>query len=153
MMRTKKLNIPPHFEPGKVGKIWGVNYQQLAEDARKWAERFKIAPAIADKRKVALVLIDVQNTFCIPEFELFVGGRSGRGAIADNIRLCKFIYSNLHVITEIIPTMDTHQMTQIFHSIFLINDKGEHPSPYTLISFDDIEKGKWKINPDALKFS
>ena len=152
MMRTKKLNIPPHFEPGKVGKIWKVNYQQLAEDARKWAEEFEITPAADDNIKVALVLIDVQNTFCMPEFELFVGGRSGRGAIDDNIRLCEFIYHNLDVITEIIPTMDTHQATQIFHSVFLINDKGKHPAPYTLISFDDIEKGKWKINPDALRF-
>ncbi len=151
-MKKQKLKIPDHFDPGKVDKIWKVNYQQIAEDARRWAEKNNLTSAVDDKIKIALVLIDVQNTFCIPDFELFVGGRSGRGAVDDNIRLCKFIYQNLNIITEIIPTMDTHQAIQIFHSIFLINDKGEHPLPYTLVSYDDIEKGKWKVNPYAIKF-
>jgi nicotinamidase-related amidase len=43
--------------------------------------------------------------------------------------------------------MDTHQVVQIFHAIFLINDRGEHPAPYTLISVEDIEKGVWQFNP------
>jgi len=151
-MSRKKLNIPPHFDSEKVGKIWKADYQKIAEDARKWANQFKISPAVNDKIKVALVLIDVQNTFCIPGFELFVGRRSGSGAVKDNARLCEFIYNNLNVITKIFPTMDTHLATQIFHSVFLINNNGEHPAPYTLVSFDEIEKGKWKINIDALEF-
>ena len=39
-----------------------------------------------------LLLVDVQNTFCIPGYELFVGGQSGNGAVEDNMRLCQFIY-------------------------------------------------------------
>jgi len=35
---------------------------------------------------------------------------------------------------------------QIFHSIFFVNDEGEHPEPYSLISVDDIENRKWKFN-------
>ena len=96
--------------------------------------------------------MDVQNTFCIPGFELYVGGRSGKGAIDDNQRLCEFIYRNFDVITQICPTMDTHQVMQIFHSIYLVNDKGEHPSPFTIISEEDIKKGLWKFNP-ALCYS
>jgi len=42
--------------------------------------------------------------------------------------------------------MDTHQAMQIFHAIFFVNDNGEHPEPYTLISAEDIEKGRWKFN-------
>jgi len=48
--------------------------------------------------------------------------------------------------------MDTHQVMQIFHSIYLINDKGEHPAPFTLISEDDVRNGLWKFNP-ALCYS
>ena len=70
---------------------------------------------ITDKLKISLLLVDVQNTFCIPEFELYVGGTSGTGAVDDNRRLCEFIYRNLNMITEICPTMDTHQAVQIFH--------------------------------------
>ncbi|MEK6570190.1 MAG: isochorismatase, partial [Bacteroidota bacterium] len=92
----------------------------------------------------------------IPGFELYVGGRSGTGAVDDNRRLCEFIYRNLHNITQIVPTMDTHQVMQIFHSIFLVNDKGEHPSPYTLIHEEDLARGVWKFNPaisDSLRIS
>jgi nicotinamidase-related amidase len=36
---------------------------------------------------------------------------------------------------------------QIFHSIFLVNEKGEHPAPFTLVSREDIERGVWRFNP------
>jgi len=71
--------------------------------------------------------------------------------VGDNRRLCEFIYRNLDVITQICPTMDTHQTVQIFHGIFLINEKGENPAPYTLISAEDIEKGIWKFNPKVAR--
>ncbi len=70
----------------------------------------------------------------------------------DNRRLCEFIYRNLDAITQICPTMDTHQTMQIFHSIYLINDKGEHPEPFALISPEDVRKGLWRFNP-ALCYS
>lgn len=141
------LPVPPHFNPAKVGEVWKVSYQEVAEEARKWAVKHNIRPADKDVFKVCLVAVDVQNTFCIPKFELYVGGRSGTGAIDDNRRLCEFIYRNLGVITQICPTMDTHQVMQIFHSIYLVNDKGEHPEPFTLISEEDVQKGIWKFNP------
>jgi nicotinamidase-related amidase len=93
------------------------------------------------------MLVDVQNTFCIPDFELYVAGRSGTGAVDDNRRLCEFIYRNLGVITQITATMDTHQAMQIFHAIFLIDENGEHPAPYTNVSAEDVRTGKWKFNP------
>ncbi|MFQ6115017.1 MAG: isochorismatase [bacterium] len=145
-MVRNKLPIPSHFDPDKVKKVWKVLYQERAEEAEKWAKQHNIKPAANDTFKICLVAVDVQNTFCIPEFELYVGGRSGTGAVDDNRRLCDFIYRNLDVITQICPTMDTHQPIQIFHSIFLINDQGEHPAPYTLISEEDINKGIWKFN-------
>lgn len=139
--------MPPHFNPDKVGEVWKVPYQERAEDAENWAAHYGIPPAYDDTVKISLMLVDVQNTFCIPGFELYVGGRTGTGAVDDNRRLCEFTYRNLNMITEICPTMDTHQAMQIFHSIFLVNEKGEHPAPFTLISGEDIEKGLWRFNP------
>ncbi|MEW6570498.1 MAG: isochorismatase [Nitrospirota bacterium] len=139
--------IPPHFDPAKVDRVWNVSYQELADKAERWSKEHVIEPASGDKFKICLVAIDVQNTFCIPGFELYVAGRSGTGAVDDNRRLCEFIYKNISVITQICPTMDTHQAMQIFHSVYLINDKGEHPPPFTIISVKDIEKGVWKFNP------
>jgi nicotinamidase-related amidase len=88
----------------------------------------------------------VQNTFCIPDFELFVGGRSGTGAVDDNHRLCEFIYRNLGTITQIFPSLDTHHAMQVFHAVWLVDDRGRHPAPYTLISPEDVAAGRWRVN-------
>ncbi|MDZ7343616.1 MAG: isochorismatase [candidate division KSB1 bacterium] len=146
-MPYKQLPIPPHFKPDRAGEVWRVPYQERAMQAEQWAKQHAIEPASHDRFKICLLLVDVQNTFCIPGFELFVGGRSGTAAVDDNRRLCEFIYRHLGMITEICSTMDTHLAMQIFHAIFLINDKGEHPAPFSLISVEDIEQGKWKFNP------
>lgn len=142
-----ELPIPLHFDPDKVGEVWKVPYEERAEEAERWAKQHNIQPAANDRFKICLVAVDVQNAFCIPGFELFVGGRSGTGAVDDNRRLCEFIYRNLDVITQIAPTMDTHQAMQIFHSAFWVNDKGEHPAPFSLISQEDVMEGRWKFNP------
>ena len=145
---TTQLPIPPHFQPEKVGEVWRVPYQELAMQAETWAKQHNIQPAAFDNRRICLLLIDVQNTFCIPEFELFVGGKSGKGAVEDNQRLCEFMYRNLGLITTITPTMDTHTAMQIFHPIFWINAFGEHPIPAaTSITPKDIEEGIWQVNP------
>ena len=57
-------------------------------------------PASRRLVRLCLLAVDVQNTFCIPGFELFVAGRSGTGAVDDNRRLCEFIYRNLGTITQ-----------------------------------------------------
>jgi nicotinamidase-related amidase len=141
-----ELPIPPHFDPQKVAQVWRVPYEERAYQARAWAEEHNLGSAAHDQNKIALVLIDVQNTFCIPEYELYVGGRSGTGAVDDNIRLVQFIYRNLGAISQISGTLDTHQATQIFHPIFLIDEKGEHPPPYTLVTEEDVRQGRWKFN-------
>ena len=146
-MAHRELPIPPHFDPHKVDEVWKVPYEERAAEAEEWAKLHNIQPAANDRFRTCLVAVDVQNTFCIPGFELFVGGRSGTGAVDDNRRLCEFIYRNLGVITQIAPTMDTHQAMQIFHSVFWVNDEGEQPAPFTLISEEDVKKGRWKFNP------
>ncbi|HTR44344.1 MAG TPA: hypothetical protein VMH06_01440 [Thermodesulfovibrionales bacterium] len=146
------LPLPDHYDPGRTGEVWKVPYQERAEEARRWAARNDLRPASEDRFRICLVAVDVQNSFCIPGFELYVAGRSGTGAVDDNRRLSEFIYRNLDVITQICPTMDTHQAMQIFHSIYLVNERGEHPKPFTLVSEEDVLQGLWRFNP-ALSFS
>jgi len=144
-MRTL-LPLPPHYEPQRAGEIWRVDYAARELEAEAWADRYGLHPVLEDRFRVALLAVDVQNTFCIPGFELFVGGRSGNGAVEDNRRLCEFIYRNLNVITQVFPTLDTHQAAQIFHPVFFVNDDGEHPAPHSQISMHDIERGVWRFN-------
>ncbi len=143
------LPIPAFFNADRVGEVWRVPYQEREAEAKAWARLHRISPASEDIQKIALVLIDVQNTFCIPGFELFVGGSSGIGAVEDNRRLCEFIYHHLNIITTIVATLDTHRAFQIFHPLMIVNENGEHPSPMTTITVKDVREGKWKFNPEA----
>jgi nicotinamidase-related amidase len=152
-MAFAELPLPPGHRSDAAGEVWRVPYQQIAESAAAWSVRHRIGPAAADRVKVGLVLVDVQNTFCIPGFELYVGGRSGTAAVDDNRRLCGFVYRNLANITRIVATLDTHRAMQIFHAIFLVDADGRHPEPYTQVTADDVAGGRWRFNPavgDAL---
>ena len=147
-MTNRTLPLPDFYPPDRVGEIWRVPYEVRSKQAMDWATEHQIMPASNDIRRVCLLAIDVQNTFCIPEFELFVGGPSGRGAVDDTQRLCEFVYQNLNRITTIVPTLDTHRAMQIFHPIFWINAVGDHPIPVaTQITLADIESGVWRVNP------
>ncbi|AFZ37702.1 hypothetical protein Sta7437_4229 [Stanieria cyanosphaera PCC 7437] len=148
----KQILIPNFFNAEEVDKVYRVPYQQRAREAKLWAKEYDIQSALEDKTRVCLLLIDVQNTFCLPDFELFVGGKSGISAVEDNVRLCEFIYRNLNVITEIIPTMDTHTAMQIFHPIFWVDKLGNHPEPATMISLEDVQTERWKVN-QAIAYS
>ena len=85
------LPIPKHFAAGRVGELRRVAYEELAVDAEAWAREHELRPASEDRFRTCLLAVDVQNTFCLPGFELFVAGRSGTGAVDDNKRLCEFV--------------------------------------------------------------
>jgi len=140
-------NIPEFFDPQKVGTVWKIPYEERAKQARDFALQTGLQPASTDQTHTWLMLIDVQNTFCIPDFELYVGGRSGRGAVEDNARLCEFIYRNIGDITHITATMDTHSAMQVFHAVFFVDKDGNHPAPYTDIHAAELRDGKWTFNP------
>jgi len=143
------LPVPAFFDSACCGEVWRVPYQERAAAAAAWAMQHGISPARNDRRRVGLLLIDCQNTFCIPGYELFVGGRSGRGAVDDSARICAFIYRNLDVITEIVATLDTHTAWQIFHPAFLVDEAGRHPPPATIVSAADVSAGRWRVSPAA----
>jgi nicotinamidase-related amidase len=141
-----ELPLPPHWDPGRVEEVWRVPYAERAAEAEAWAEEHGVRPAGEDDRRICLVVVDVQNTFCTPGFELFVPG-----APDDNRRLCEFVYRNLGAITQVIPTLDTHRAMQIFHPAWLVDADGRHPPPYTLVSTDDVERGVWRAADPALQ--
>lgn len=142
------LPLPPFFSPEAASRVYRVPYQERADQALEWASRHGIRPAAGDERRTALLLVDVQNTFCLPEFELFVGGRSGRGAVLDCARIASFLYRNLDRITQVVVTLDTHTAAQIFHPLFWVGPEGAHPPPHTVITHADVESGRWRVNPE-----
>ena len=142
----RELPIPGHFDPSRVGEVWRVPYEDRAREAQAWADEHALGPAAGDGFRLCLLAVDVQNTFCIPGFELFVGGRSGSAAVDDSRRLCEWIYRNLGAVTRILASLDTHHAMQIFHAIWLVDEEGRHPAPYTLVSAEDVASGRWRAN-------
>ena len=143
------LPLPPHWDPVCVGEVWRVDYAERFVDAARWRGQYELPPVADDRFRVALVVVDVQNTFCTPGFELFVAGRSGTGALDDSRRLCEFVYRNLGSLTQIVPTLDTHQALQIFHRILLVDGDGYHPEPFTQVTAGDVASGRWQVSAPA----
>jgi len=142
-----ELPLPPHYEPERVGEVWRVDYATRFEDGRRWAAEHGLRRAVDDSFRTALLLVDVQNTFCTPGFELFVQGRSGTGALDDSRRLCEFVYRNLGRLTQHVLTLDTHRMFQIFHPSFLVDADGRHPEPYSTVTLAEVDAGRWRVDP------
>jgi nicotinamidase-related amidase len=143
------LPVPAFVDLERVGEVWRVDYEARFADAADWAASHDVRSASEDERRTCLLLVDAQNTFCTPGFELFVAGRSGTGALDDTLRICSFLYRNLARITEIVVTLDTHQAFQIFHAPFLVDEHGRPPPPYTLVTPDDVAAGRWRVHPEA----
>jgi nicotinamidase/pyrazinamidase len=98
-------------------------------------------------KKIELLIVDPQNSFCDPKGELFV-----KGADKDMSRLAKFIRKYGDKLDDIHVTLDSHQMNHIAHPFLWINSKGQNPTPFTLISRQDVENGIWNpVNPSWRK--
>jgi nicotinamidase-related amidase len=138
----RQFNVPRHYDASKADQVYRVDYRGLASSATVFKKAEAITNSATDKFKIALMPIDMQNTFCIPGFELFV-----LNAPEDTKRLTEFLYRNLGRITKIFPTMDTHTAMQIFHSLFFLDEQGETIAPNTVISSTDLINGKYRVNP------
>jgi nicotinamidase-related amidase len=142
----QELPLPAHFDRNRVGEVWRVPYEERAREAPEWAARHGLRPAAEDEPRICLLAVDVQNTFCLPDFELFVAGRSGRAAVDDTRRLCEFLYRNLGTITQVFPSLDTHRAMQVFHAIWLVDEHGRRPPPYELVSAEEVAAGRWHVD-------
>lgn len=118
-MSVKELPIPSHFDPDNAANwSYSPDLARLFYSAQEWRKKYNITPAGATSFDLQLLLVDEQKDFCFPEGTLYVGGRSGRGAIEDSRRTAEFIYRNLGLIKSITTTMDTHFAYQIFFHTF-----------------------------------
>jgi nicotinamidase-related amidase len=103
--------------------------------------------------------IDIPNEVCeeMKEYDFAESEKTGAtkykkyvptlpvvGAWEDSIKLARFIEKSKKVIDSITLTMDTHEQFDVAHPMFWMNDKGEHPTPFTIISAKDVKDQIWK---------
>jgi len=145
---ARELPVPEFYRPASAGE-WAYRpaIRELAAAAGAWRDAHAIAPAAADERRVELLLVDVQRDFCHPEGALFVGGRSGRGAIDDSDRLARFVYRHLATITGITATLDTHVPFQIFSPEFWVDRAGAPLAPNREVAAEEVEAGDLRPAP------
>jgi nicotinamidase-related amidase len=93
---------------------------------------------------VCLLVIDPQNDFVNSS-----GALSVKGADKDMERLAKMVDKHGDVIDDIQISLDSHFLIHISHPFWWQNSSGKPPSPFTLISVEDVEKGIWRPkNPE-----
>jgi nicotinamidase/pyrazinamidase len=128
------MTLPSFYHAERVGELYtpdilNVTRQALAN---------KITPSEQDETRTALMLIDMQVDFIHPE-----GALSVPGAVDDTQRTIEWMYNNLEGITTVFASLDSHLPLQIFSPSWWVDETGQHPEPYTVISAETVMRGKW----------
>jgi nicotinamidase-related amidase len=94
---------------------------------------------------VHLLLVDPQNDFCdIDGAALPVpGANADLTRAAALIDRCGAAFSRIHV------TLDSHHALDIAHPAWWHDAQGQPPAPFTVISVDDVQAGRWRASDTA----
>ena len=98
--------------------------------------------------KNAFLIIDAQFDFCHPDGALFVPG-----AEQDIERISKLIRQHTDQTDHVVVTLDTHHVLDIAHPLFWADAAGNHPAPFTQITADDVDAGRWlpRFSPEKAR--
>jgi nicotinamidase-related amidase len=131
--------LPRFYDPNQIADLRMEDAGKVARVAKEDQVRFQVKPSARDDLKIAAFGIDVQIGFCLPGASLFVPG-----AVEDTRRAVEWIYRNVDRISGLHFSMDTHRVFQIFHPGWWMDVEGKNPEPFTVITADDVKKGKWR---------
>jgi nicotinamidase-related amidase len=127
--------FPSFYDSQRIGALFHPDVARIAAEAAAAA----LPPSSEDARTVHLLLIDMQVDFCHPSGSLYVPG-----ALGDVQRTVEFIYRNAAHITQITCSLDSHLPSQIFSPNWWADGDGNHPAPFTIVSEEDVQSGRWQ---------
>lgn len=96
------------------------------------------------KGGITLLIIDPQRDFHDG------GSLAVPNASTDAKRIASFVRSFHSQIDRIVVTLDSHHKLHIAHPTFWKSKDGKHPTPFTIISSEDIKNGKWQPREDLM---
>jgi nicotinamidase/pyrazinamidase len=128
--------LPAFYDPTKIGQIYTPDLQRAYEAGVAALKQ----PSSDDKPRVLALLVDMQIDFVFPAP---VGQLPVPNARDDSRRLIEWLFANVHTITHIAASIDTHTPFHIFYATWWKNAQGGHPAPYTVITADEVRQAKW----------
>ena len=129
------MPFPSFYDRDKVGTLYHPD-TTLAVTA---GHQHELKPSEADKLRVLLLLVDIQVDFVHID-----GSLSVPGAIDDTRRLIEWLFTHASQITTIAASLDSHVPIQIFSPTWWVDDQGQHPDPFTLITHNQLRAGRWR---------
>lgn len=129
------MDFPAFYQPEKVGTLFVPD----ADAAVRAGRELNASPASKAGVKTILLLVDPQVDFVHVN-----GNLSVPGAVDDTRRTIEWIFRNVHRITTIASSLDSHVPIQIFFPSWWADADGNHPDAYTVIRSEDVGSGLWK---------
>lgn len=129
------MDFPKFYDPNRVGQLFVPN----TDAAFNAGVELGMSRAEQDNPRVLLLLVDTQVDFVHAD-----GALSVPGAVEDTRRTIEWIFRNVDRLTAIAASLDSHIPLQIFYPTWWVSEAGEHPSPYTAITTEDVRTGQWK---------
>lgn len=129
----------PYYKTEDFSRLYLERANEVAKAARIWKSRWPAFSTPSKGLKIAALGIDCQNAFTLPSASLFVPGGND-----DMMRAGSWIYRNVHMISKLFLSLDTHTMNQVFHPDFWEDPSGRHPEPFTVITAAQVKAGLWR---------
>lgn len=95
-------------------------------------------------QNIHLLSIDPQKDFVDPSGALYVPGAEN-----DMDRLARLVRRLKAKLTGITITLDSHNLVDISHAIWFSDSDGNHPTPFSTVSADDLRNGTWRTTRPA----
>lgn len=97
--------------------------------------------------KVHLLIIDPQNDF----MDMDGAALPVPGAVEDMQRVAELINRVGYKLADIHVTLDSHRLIDIAHPTMWMDQDGNQPAQFTIITADDVENGIWVPRRQALR--
>lgn len=130
------MTLPDFYQSATVSQIYAPD---LGRAYAAGQAVFQL-PASQDNPRLLLFLIDMQVDFVFPTP---IGNLPVPNALDDTRRVVEWLYHNVQRVTQIAASLDTHTPYQIFHPSWWKNAEGVHPSPFTVITAEQVQTGVW----------
>jgi nicotinamidase/pyrazinamidase len=129
------VHFPQFYRPERVGTLYAPDTVAAIAEGQATG----LPAADRDTRRIMLLLVDPQVDFIHTD-----GSLSVPGAVEDTRRTIEWIFRHTGAITTIAASLDSHIPLQIFFTTWWVDAAGQHPSPFTPITSQDVDQGRWK---------